>query len=676
MTIDRLSTALSYVRTVLSTVAALTVGILIGWGALSQYATTIPVDAAAGLPALSAFIGFGGGLVGVVLVTGALILALHIARIALNVVHPDSALLCAREYMAASLLILGSVITMAQIGPRFIPMSEQYLPALSAAGAGSPAQSAVAGGAVAAIGSLWLSREVAMALYSAGVSWPLLAAVTGRLPVRDPDGYTTTRETINTYRKDFDHPDVVSVRQKRPKMTSFDPKFEAAHTDMDEVVVVEDDAESPDVHELKVKERKLKTFLEQNQNAEIVDTTLKGDSHSTRQSQTRQQSQTASSRSRSDTRGKELQKQASSNSPSTNTRSGEESTGDQQQNSPETGNKPAQQSSSSESSAPSNTSLEAADDGGNQRPSTSKSNSKADTHEPHEPRNPGTDPDERDDDPDVTFDEIAEKSEFDWRIGGEVSFSDVGGMQDLKDKTSDIIIKPFTTKREKADHFELGVPNVLLYGPPGTGKTHFAKALATETGYPYLIASGSDVTSKLVNESSERVSQLFDEAEFIAEQFGGCLIFMDELDAVVPARGGSSNQNQHAEDDKVVNEFLARLSDLHDHVVFIGSTNNREKIDDAIKRNGRIDEDFKVSMPDYESRQAILETTLAEKPHRVPDEDVEWLAEHTDGASAADLNTMVDNAARIAGLQKDKSHITFEDCHEALKETTFTEESV
>lgn len=247
---------------------------------------------------------------------------------------------------------------------------------------------------------------------------------------------------------------------------------------------------------------------------------------------------------------------------------------------------------------------------------------------------------------------------FDWVTETHVEMADVGGLDDVKEELRQDIVKPMREKPEKAETFDIPLPNVLLYGPPGTGKTYLAKALATELGFPFVSLSGSDIMSKWINESAEKIGWLFKEAEGLAEETGGAVVFLDELDAVLPERQADS----HGEDRKVVNEFLSHLQEsARERVLFVGATNEREHLDDAATRNGRIDKEILVGEPDHDARKEIIDAQLAGRPNSLTDADIERLARATEGAVAADLQAIVTQAARNAAFGRGGDEIEVRD---------------
>ena len=254
--------------------------------------------------------------------------------------------------------------------------------------------------------------------------------------------------------------------------------------------------------------------------------------------------------------------------------------------------------------------------------------------------------------------------EYRWVTETDVSFDDVGGMEDLKSDLRRDVIKPLTTHREKAEELGVSAPNIIFHGPPGTGKTYVAQALATELGLPFSKLSGADVQSKWINESAQKVKTLFEESKQVAEQEGGAVVFLDELDSVLKDRSGGSNS--HEEDTKVVNEFLNPLEDTEDHnVVFIGATNRLESLDEAGIRSGRIDKKIHVGKPNAGARAAILDAHLADRPHELTGQEIRRAAELTSGLVAADLELVVETAAKRV-LERDGNAIRWGDLQHVI----------
>ena len=241
-----------------------------------------------------------------------------------------------------------------------------------------------------------------------------------------------------------------------------------------------------------------------------------------------------------------------------------------------------------------------------------------------------------------------------------IDFDDVAGMESVKTKLQERVIEPLR-EPEKYAKYGLSVENgFLLHGPPGTGKTYLSKALAGELGINYVGVKGADIISKWLGESTQNVAALFDEAR----QHQPCLVFIDEIDALTPERGGA---NQHQDQTQTVNQFLEEVSEINesdDRIVIVAATNRRDQIDPAMLRSGRLSVQIEVGNPGAKTRVAIFDTHL-EAP-RADDLDAKRIAEASTGLSAADMEQVATEAARSA--LKREGTVTNEDVETAIEE--------
>lgn len=257
--------------------------------------------------------------------------------------------------------------------------------------------------------------------------------------------------------------------------------------------------------------------------------------------------------------------------------------------------------------------------------------------------------------------------EYGWRTETGVTMSDIGGMAELKTELNTDVIQPLTTGKEKAEALDIPLPNIVFHGPPGTGKTFMAKGLATEIGLPFAKLSGADVQSKWINESAQKINTLFDEAKTVAEAEGGAVVFLDELDAVLKQRGSAGQS--HEEDNKVVAEFLNHLQETSEYdILFVGATNRLDALDDAGIRAGRIDKKIHVGKPDQDARKAILRSQLTDRPNDLTAKQIAEVAERTNGLVAADLETLVVDAARTSAFEREGELIRWGDLSDALEQ--------
>lgn len=222
-----------------------------------------------------------------------------------------------------------------------------------------------------------------------------------------------------------------------------------------------------------------------------------------------------------------------------------------------------------------------------------------------------------------------------------VGWADIGGAGDAQDKLREGIELPL--KNPEAFR-RLGIrpaKGFLLYGPPGTGKTLLAKAVAKESEANFISIKSSDLLSKWFGESEQQISRLFARARQVAP----CVIFIDEIDSLVPARGSSGNEPQVTA--RVVNTILAEMDGMEElsSVVLVGATNRPGLVDPALLRPGRLDELVYVGTPDAKGREHILKIHTAKMP-LAADVDLARIAHEAERFTGADLEDVV----RRAGL--------------------------
>ncbi len=245
----------------------------------------------------------------------------------------------------------------------------------------------------------------------------------------------------------------------------------------------------------------------------------------------------------------------------------------------------------------------------------------------------------------VILDEIKKQAiarEGTVRKGGGIS--ELAGMQELKKMLQEEVIEPLRNP-EKFRRYGISIPNgILMYGPPGCGKTFVAQRLAEALDYNFYEISPSEVGSPYVHDTCLKIRKLFDDAAAAAP----ALIFVDEFEGLVPARGSLGGEQQHKAEE--VNEWLLQIGSCSGRrILFVAATNEPWSIDPAVKRSGRLDKKVYVGPPDREAIEQMVDFHLKGRL-TTPDIDLGGFAtEISDlGYSASDLKLIVDEAARIA----------------------------
>lgn len=226
----------------------------------------------------------------------------------------------------------------------------------------------------------------------------------------------------------------------------------------------------------------------------------------------------------------------------------------------------------------------------------------------------------------------------------DVSWSDVGALEDLREELDMAIVMPIEHPEMFASVGISAPCGVLLYGPPGCGKTLVAKAVSAESGASFISIKGPELLNKFVGESERAVREVFQRARSSPP----CVIFFDELDALAPRRGGQGS-NQVSE--RVVNQLLTEMDGLNERgqIFVIAATNRPDIIDQAMLRPGRLDKLLYVPLPSAEDRVKIFLTHTRKSPLS-DDVDINRLAldERCNGFSGADIAAFVREACTAA----------------------------
>ena len=253
-----------------------------------------------------------------------------------------------------------------------------------------------------------------------------------------------------------------------------------------------------------------------------------------------------------------------------------------------------------------------------------------------------------------------------------VKWSEVGGLEEAKQLLKETVEWPLTNP-EGFERLGIRPPRgMVLYGPPGTGKTLLAKAIATESEANFIAIKGPEVMSKWVGESEKKLREVFRKAK----QVSPCIVFLDELDALAPIRGGDSDSRVS---DRLVDQLLTSMDGLEnlEGVMIIGATNRPEIIDPALLRPGRFDRMVLISEPDEAARKHILEIHTKKMP--LKGVNLETLAKKMEGYTGADIEGVVREAAILALRKNSKAkEVTMKHFNDALEQVSpsVTEDTV
>ena len=248
-----------------------------------------------------------------------------------------------------------------------------------------------------------------------------------------------------------------------------------------------------------------------------------------------------------------------------------------------------------------------------------------------------------------------------------IHWSDVIGMEEAKEEAMEVV-------RLVTDRAQLQLiggkilRGILMIGPPGCGKTYLAKAIATEANMPFLSMSGSEFIEMFVGVGASRIRKLFKQARQLAYAEGGCIIFIDELDAVGAQRATDRGFGGQTESNTTLNQLLVEMDGLKEkdyNVVLIGATNAPESfLDPAMLRPGRFDRKIYVDLPNLEERERLFQYYIKDVKYDAS-LDIPRLARMAVRKSPADISNLIREAALIAVRNK-KEKIGLKEITEAM----------
>jgi ATP-dependent metalloprotease FtsH len=249
-------------------------------------------------------------------------------------------------------------------------------------------------------------------------------------------------------------------------------------------------------------------------------------------------------------------------------------------------------------------------------------------------------------------------------------FSDIIGQRNSKLAIQEYV--DILKNNSKYTSLGVRVPKGAIFsGPPGTGKTLLAKAIAGESQVPFINITGSEFNAIFVGVGSAKVKNLYDTARKVAKEEGGCIIFIDEIDAIGQKRSSVGNiSGGMNERENTLNQLLAEMDgfDNGENIMTFGATNRPDVLDSALLRPGRFDRKLKMDLPNLMERKELFDfymnklrlqenTTISEISHQS--------AKMTPGFSGADISNIV-NESGIFCVRKGKQNIEEEDIKDAI----------
>ena len=243
----------------------------------------------------------------------------------------------------------------------------------------------------------------------------------------------------------------------------------------------------------------------------------------------------------------------------------------------------------------------------------------------------------------------------------ELSWNDVGGLDEVKDRLKESIDWPLT-KPELFEHFGINAPRgILLFGAPGTGKTLLAKAIASEAEANFITVKGPELFSKWVGESEKAIREVFKKAG----QASPSIIFLDEFESIGAHRSANSEYGGQV-NNRMVDQLLTCMDGVEslDGVVIVAATNRPEMIDKALLRSGRFERVLHIPPPDETSRREILSIHSRNMP--IGKFDISNFAKQLDGYTGADIEAVCREAALIT-MRAGKKTVTRKHFEDAIK---------
>lgn len=216
----------------------------------------------------------------------------------------------------------------------------------------------------------------------------------------------------------------------------------------------------------------------------------------------------------------------------------------------------------------------------------------------------------------------------------------IGGLGDVKEDIRANILLPLKYPNVFfSQHSTILRPSrgILLYGPPGTGKTMLARAIAAEADVPFISLSLSVLENKYYGESTKLIQATFS----LARRIQPCILFFDEIDGLMRQRSDLDQSAVYGFKTELLSQMDGMGSKADDSIFVIGTTNNLNSLDAAVKR--RLPKVYHVKLPDEAERLQILRLKLADEV--IASDLVAWVASMSESLSGSDLAELTRRAS-------------------------------
>ncbi|MEE9525025.1 MAG: ATP-binding protein [Candidatus Woesearchaeota archaeon] len=258
----------------------------------------------------------------------------------------------------------------------------------------------------------------------------------------------------------------------------------------------------------------------------------------------------------------------------------------------------------------------------------------------------------------------AEENEIISTSDNEITFKDIGGLEELKEEIKFKIIEPFKNPDLFRYYNKAVGGGILMYGPPGCGKSLIAKATAHEAEANFIHVKCSDLKSKFVGETEKNIAELFEKAR----ENQPTIIFFDEFESL-----GRDRSEGHNHEKSAVAQLLTEMDGMDSkdqQILLLAATNEPWVIDPALRREGRFGKTLFIGPPDLEARKKIFKIMMKKRP--IDKLDYALLADMTEGFSGADVKAVCESATDIPLREcfktKKKRNITIQDMKSVIKD--------